>query len=60
MDKLSLPPNGYQPRRMGMIELRGKRQKVELYTLSLSSISAAPPPTITSVSETGANSAAEP
>lgn len=47
MDKLSLPPNGYHPRRMGMIELRGKRQKVELYTLSHSSISASPPPTIT-------------
>lgn len=49
MDKLSLPPNGYQPRRMGMIELRGKRQKVELYTLSHSSISTTPPPTITTL-----------
>lgn len=50
MDKLSLPPNGYHPRRMGIIELRGKRQKVELYTLSHSSISATPPPTINSIS----------
>ncbi|MCB0567430.1 MAG: adenylate/guanylate cyclase domain-containing protein [Phaeodactylibacter sp.] len=49
MDKLNLPPHGYQPRRMGIIELRGKRQKVELFTLNHSSISSAPPPTITTL-----------
>lgn len=32
LDKLNLPPHGYRPHRVGMIELKGKRQKVELYT----------------------------
>lgn len=32
LDALNLPPHGYTPKRMGIIELKGKRQKVELYT----------------------------
>jgi len=32
LDKLSLPPHDFLPKRMGVIELKGKRQKVELYT----------------------------
>lgn len=32
LDKLHLPPSDFYPKRMGMIELKGKRQKVELYT----------------------------
>ncbi len=50
LDKLSLPPNGYEAQRMGIIELRGKRQKVELYTLAQGSTSTSPPPTIRSIS----------
>jgi len=33
LDKLSLAPHEYQPQRMGEIELRGKAEKVVLYTL---------------------------
>ena len=32
LEKLNLPPHGFLPKRMGVIELKGKRQKVELYT----------------------------
>ena len=32
LDKLQLPPGDYQTVRMGIIELRGKKEKVELYT----------------------------
>ena len=32
LDRLNLPPHGFTPKRMGIIELKGKRQKVELYT----------------------------
>ncbi len=32
LDKLNLPPHEYAFKRMGNIELKGKRQKVELYT----------------------------
>jgi len=32
LDRLSLPPHGFSSRRMGIIELKGKKQKVELYT----------------------------
>jgi adenylate cyclase len=33
LDQLSLPPHSFTPKRMGIIELKGKRAKVELYTL---------------------------
>ena len=33
LDKLLLPPNVYIPTRVGIIELKGKRQKVELYAI---------------------------
>lgn len=32
LDRLNLPPHDYKPERVGMIELKGKKQKVELYT----------------------------
>ncbi len=32
LDRLNLPPHEYPSKRMGNIELKGKRQKVELYT----------------------------
>ncbi len=32
LDKLNLPPHEYSSKRMGNIELKGKKQKVELYT----------------------------
>lgn len=32
LDKLNLPPNDYVPERMGVIELKGKKQRIELYT----------------------------
>lgn len=32
LDRLNLPPHDYNPERVGVIELKGKRQKVELYT----------------------------
>lgn len=32
LDVLNLPPHDFTPKRMGIIELKGKRQKVELYT----------------------------
>ncbi len=32
LDKLSLPPGDFLPKRMGTIELKGKKQKIELYT----------------------------
>lgn len=32
LDRLQLPPHGFQALRVGMIELKGRRQKVELYT----------------------------
>lgn len=32
LDKLNLPPHEYPSKRMGNIELKGKRKKVELYT----------------------------
>lgn len=38
LDKLQLPPHGLQLRRVGAIELKGKRQKVELYTFEDSDV----------------------
>ena len=38
LDKLHLPPNGFHPQRVGMIELKGKTRKTELYTFEESSI----------------------
>lgn len=32
LDRLQLPPHGFTPKRMGIIELKGKRQRVELYS----------------------------
>ena len=32
IDKLNLPPHDYNPKRVGIIALKGKKQKVELYT----------------------------
>ncbi len=32
LEKLQLPPSDFTPERMGIIELKGKKQKVELYT----------------------------
>ena len=32
LDKLNLPPHDLNPKRMGIIELKGKKQKIELYT----------------------------
>lgn len=32
LDKLNLPPHEYSTKRMGNIELKGKKQRVELYT----------------------------
>lgn len=32
LDHLNLPPHDYKPERVGVIELKGKRNKVELYT----------------------------
>jgi adenylate cyclase len=32
LDKLHLPPDKFQPKRVGVIELKGKKQLVELYT----------------------------
>lgn len=32
LDFLQLPPHDYRPHRVGLIQLRGKKQKVELYT----------------------------
>ncbi|MCI5081567.1 MAG: adenylate/guanylate cyclase domain-containing protein [Saprospiraceae bacterium] len=32
LDKLNLPPSNFYPKRMGVTELKGKRQKIELYT----------------------------
>lgn len=32
LDKLHLPPDKYNPKRVGVIELKGKKQLVELYT----------------------------
>jgi hypothetical protein len=32
LDYLQLPPHDYHPHRVGLIQLRGKKQKVELYT----------------------------
>ena len=40
LDKLQLPPDGFQPQRVGIIGLRGKRQRVELYTFEESIIAA--------------------
>ena len=34
LDRLNLPPHQFNPRRVGIIELKGKREKVELYTFS--------------------------
>lgn len=34
LDKLNLPPHDLAPERMGIFELKGKRQKVEIYTLT--------------------------
>ena len=33
LSRLHLPPHSYNPNRVGIIELKGKRQRVELYTL---------------------------
>lgn len=32
LDQLHLPPHDYHPHRMGLIQLRGKQQRIELYT----------------------------
>lgn len=32
LDQLHLPPHDYHPHRMGLIQLRGKKQRIELYT----------------------------
>lgn len=32
LDRLHLPPHDYQPQRVGLIQLRGKKQRIELYT----------------------------
>lgn len=34
LNKLNLPPHDLAPERMGIFELKGKKQKVELYTLT--------------------------
>lgn len=34
LDKLNLPPHDLAPKRMGIYELKGKKQKVEIYTLT--------------------------
>ena len=36
LDKLNLPPHTYEPKKIGDMELRGKKEKVMLYTLSRS------------------------
>ncbi len=38
LDKLSLPPSDFNPMRVGIIELKGKREKLELYTFSESTL----------------------
>lgn len=34
LNKLNLPPHDLAPKRMGIFELKGKKQKVEIYTLT--------------------------
>lgn len=34
LDRLNLPPHDLAPERMGIFELKGKKQKVEIYTLT--------------------------
>ncbi|MDX1939985.1 MAG: adenylate/guanylate cyclase domain-containing protein [Saprospiraceae bacterium] len=34
LDRLQLPPNDFHPQRVGVIELKGKQQKLEIYTFS--------------------------
>ncbi len=38
LDKLNLPPSDFNPLRVGIIELKGKQQKLELYTFSESTL----------------------
>lgn len=38
LDKLHLPPSDFNPMRVGIIELKGKQQKLELYTFSESTL----------------------
>lgn len=38
LDKLNLPPSDFNPMRVGIIELKGKQQKLELYTFSESTL----------------------
>ena len=47
LDKLQLPPDKYESKRMGIIELKGKKQKVELYTFQ-NVIESSPPRTVSS------------
>lgn len=47
LDKLHLPPHQYFPKRVGVIELKGKRQKVELYTFEQSPEGEKLPPVLT-------------
>lgn len=46
LDQLQLPPHGFNPQRVGMIELKGKRQKTELYTFEETRITEALVPSI--------------
>lgn len=48
LDKLNLPPHDLAPERMGIFELKGKRQKVEIYTLTSEDIQKDHRPVITS------------
>ncbi len=38
LDKLNLPPSDFNPLRMGIIQLKGKQQMLELYTFSESTL----------------------
>ena len=49
LDKLNLPPHDLAPERMGIFELKGKRQKVEIYTLTSEDIQKDHRPVITSI-----------
>lgn len=48
LDKLHLPPHDFQPQRVGIIGLKGKRERVELYTFEESTIAAEHEPLLTS------------
>jgi adenylate cyclase len=42
LNKLQLPPSDFSVSRVGVIELKGKKQKLELFTLDLLPIPAIP------------------